>query len=139
MRIVFNVLHATVSLWIAGCTFHFFWVFLNGPQRLREINARCDGSFKGKAFAYIYLFSVFIGICICVYDGALAAFSWMPRSWVTTDEDGASYWIAQTLAGTFSLAAGIGLVDGMIKAATDRLNTQEQLEHLQREKWGQHI
>ena len=131
----FRILLALVSLVIAACTFHFFWTAITAPEKLSYNVPRQDG--KTKFLNYAYLFAVFIGTAVCLYHGAIAALSWMPHSWVSTDEDGNSEWLAATFAGIIALVGAIGLLDGLGNAANKRVELEQELDEFRREKWGQ--
>ena len=136
MQIFFSILFPAISLGIAGCTIHFFYSFLEAPAKIEFFGHSNARPRHENWKVWTYLIAVFCGLYVCIYHGAMAALSWMPHSWVGIDEDGRAEWYGYTISYTFAFVASVGLLDGLLKANTHRLELELERDRLNQERWA---
>jgi hypothetical protein len=104
MRAIEWFFYAVFCLSITASTIHFFFLFLRHPADLdkflgndRRYNIKIwrmalgepDTLFKFRTYAYFL--AVFVGLSFCIYNGALGALSWLPRTWTNDDNEWIGY------------------------------------------------
>jgi len=118
-----GTLIVTLFSWAcAACTIHFFWHCLYKPEGLQKIIPR------GNPFRIAYGACVFVGVGYCIFQGAEATLQWIPKDWVSYDEDGNKNWVGYGLAGVAAVYGTVILLPGMEKLASKC----EELERLRK-------
>jgi hypothetical protein len=77
-----TVAYAVVSIVVASCVVHYFFVFFSDPAELSKFLHYPNLNMPKRKYIYIYV--VGFGVGFCLYKGILAAFWWLPRSWAET-------------------------------------------------------
>ena len=124
-----QVLAAGLSVVVTGCTIHHVYLFFARPTRFREIVSKRPGLNRWQiAIGYGYMIAAAFGIGYCIYRGVLAGLWWIPRGWVSINDDGEREWIGFTIAATAGLFGAIGIIEAMGKLNAQHIELERLLE-----------
>lgn len=112
----FVLIAGTLFSWVsASCTVHFFWHFF----RKSEIFAH---TLRRPALQYGYFALVSVGVGYGIFCGVEAMLQWIPKGWVTGEDDPIS--VKFSVAGTAAFFVTLAFMGEMEKLA-ERLRRGE--------------
>jgi hypothetical protein len=133
LNVIGFLMAAVAWLVLAGCTVWYFYLFFTRTRAFAAIpdgfvlrDALRDRAPIARPGAFMLRTGAFVGTLVVLFHAAVAALSWIPRSWIVLNDE--RLWVGFLAAAVLALIANVLMHSHMARLARRYAELAQRLE-----------